>query len=174
MEQDHRRDTHRPLLLLAVHHCAVVLSTVDKRTHCSVGIMAPSIGSVLRQSREVRELSAVEAARAAGISAAYLSKLENDAVKKPSPHVLLQLSEALAVPYADLMQLSGYHVPGESKASPGRTVSAALFADVTDEEMEELLDYLAWFRARRRSGRGADRGGRAQTKVAPGKVPVKR
>ena len=57
--------------------------------------MAPSIGAVLRQAREVRELSAVDAARAAGISAAYLSKLENDAVKKPSPHVLHQLSEAL-------------------------------------------------------------------------------
>jgi transcriptional regulator with XRE-family HTH domain len=136
--------------------------------------MAPSIGSVLRQSREVRELSAGDAARAAGISAAYLSKLENDAVKKPSPHVLLQLSEALAVPYADLMHLSGYHVPGESKASPAGTVSAALFADVTDEERDELLDYLAWYRARRRSGRGADRGRRDPTKVASGKVPVKR
>jgi transcriptional regulator with XRE-family HTH domain len=136
--------------------------------------MAPSIGSVLRQSREVRELSAGDAARAAGISAAYLSKLENDAVKTPSPHVLLQLSEALAVPYADLMHLSGYHVPGESKASPAGTVSAALFADVTDEERDELLDYLAWYRARRRSGRGADRGRRDPTKVASGKVPVKR
>jgi transcriptional regulator with XRE-family HTH domain len=127
--------------------------------------MAPSIGSVLRQAREVRELSAVDAARAAAISAAYLSKLENDAVKKPSPPVLLQLSEALGVPYADLMHLSGYHVPGESNASPVATVSAALFADLTDEEREELVDYLAWYRTRKRSGRGAYRGGRKQADV---------
>ena len=80
--------------------------------------MPASIGTVLRQAREVRALSAVDAARSAGISAAYLSKLENDAVKKPSPPVLLQLSEALAVPYADLMRLSGYRVPGESDISP--------------------------------------------------------
>jgi len=127
--------------------------------------MAPSIGSVLRQAREVRELSAVDAARAAGISAAYLSKLENDAVKKPSPPVLLQLSEALAVPYADLMKLSGYHVPVASMTGPVATVSSALFADVTEEEREELLDYLAWYRTRRRSARGVYRGSRKQAEV---------
>lgn len=109
----------------------------------------------MRQAREVRELSAVETARAAGISAAYLSKLENDAVKRPSPHVLLQLSEALSLPYADLMRLSGYRVPGETSARATDTVGAALFADITDDEREELLEYLAWYRTRRRSIRGA-------------------
>ncbi len=82
--------------------------------------MAPSFGAVLRQAREVRELSVVDAARAAEISPAYLSKLENDAVKKPSPHVLHQLSEALTVPYAELMRLSGYHC----LASRDRTATA--------------------------------------------------
>jgi len=120
--------------------------------------MTPSIGAVLRQSREVRELSVVDAARAAGISPAYLSKLENDAVKKPSPHVLHQLSEALAVPYAELMRLSGYRVPGEASTNGADTVSAALFADLTDDERDELLEYLAWYRSRRRAGRGAAAG----------------
>lgn len=114
--------------------------------------MAPSLGAVLRQAREVRRLSAVDAARAAGISSAYLSKLENDGVKKPSPPVLLQLSEALTIPYADLMRLCGYRVPGAEAVSPVVAVSAALFADVTDEEREELVKYLAWYRARNRSG----------------------
>jgi transcriptional regulator with XRE-family HTH domain len=114
----------------------------------------PSLGTVLRQAREVRGLSAVDVARAAGISPAYLSKLENDAVKRPSPLVLHRLGEALAVPYAELMRLCGYHVPGESDASPTEVVGVALFADLTDDEREELLEYLAWYRARRRSGRG--------------------
>ncbi len=117
--------------------------------------MTLSMGAALRQAREVRELSANDAARAAGISAAYLSKLENDAVKKPSPHVLHQLSEALAVPYAELMRLSGYPVPDESGSNGATTVGAALFADLTDDEREELLAYLAWYRSRRRSRRGA-------------------
>ena len=83
-------------------------------------MMAPSFGVVLKQARDVRELSAIDAARAAGISAAYLSKLESDAVKKPSPHVLHQLSEALALPYAELMRLSGYRVPGRAGGASGR------------------------------------------------------
>lgn len=112
-------------------------------------MLASSFGAVLKQAREVRALTAGEAARAAGISAAYLSKLENDFVRRPSPHVLHQLSEALAVPYAELMRLSGYRVPG--KTAGGETVGAALFADLTDDEREELLEYLAWYRARRRS-----------------------
>jgi transcriptional regulator with XRE-family HTH domain len=118
--------------------------------------MADSIGAVLRQAREIRELSAVDAARAAGISPAYLSKLENDAVKKPSPQVLHRLSEALTVPYAELMRLSGYLVPGDQDQTVADTVGAALFADLTDDERAELLEYLAWYRARRRSRRGAN------------------
>ena len=120
--------------------------------------MARSFGAVLKPAREVRALSAVDAARAAGISAAYLSKLENDAVKKPSPPVLHQLSGALAVPYAELMRLSGYQVPGEHDHNAADTVGAALFADLTEDEREELLEYLAWYRARRRSRRDANGG----------------
>jgi len=114
-----------------------------------------SIGAALRLARDVRALSAVEAARAAGISAAYLSKLENDSVKMPSPPVLHRLSGVLAVPYADLMRLCGYQVPVSSEAGPAMTVEMALFTDLTDDERDELLEYLAWYRARRRSARGA-------------------
>ena len=106
----------------------------------------------------MRVLSAVQAARSADISAAYLSKLENDAVKRPSPPVLHRLSEALSVPYAELMRLSGYQVPGASDARPSETIDAALFAGLTDDERDELLEYLAWYRARRGSGRGATGG----------------
>lgn len=121
--------------------------------------MAPSFGALLRQAREVRAMSTLDAARAAGISPAYMSKLENDAVKKPSPHVLHQLSEALTVPYAELMRLNGYRLPGKSIANSSETIGAALFADLSDAEREELLEYLAWIRTRRRSVRGADGNG---------------
>jgi transcriptional regulator with XRE-family HTH domain len=121
--------------------------------------MAPSFGAVLKQARAVRQLSINEAASAAGISAAYLSKLEHDAVKKPSPHVLVQLGEALHLPYGELMRLSGYRVPGTPAPSPGTpsrpaggTLGVAFFADLTDDERDELVEYLAWYRARRRAG----------------------
>jgi transcriptional regulator with XRE-family HTH domain len=119
--------------------------------------MAPTFGALLKQAREVRALSTVDAARAAGISPAYLSKLENDAVKKPSPHVLHQLSEALTVPYVELMRLNGYRVAGESNSNSAYSVGAALFSDLTDDEQEELLEYLAWYRTKRSSERRSDR-----------------
>jgi transcriptional regulator with XRE-family HTH domain len=119
--------------------------------------MAPSIGNALRQAREVRELSAVDAARASGISPAYLSRLENDAVKKPSPNELHRLSQALGVPYADLMRLSGYRLPGETAGTSNEATGTALFANLTEDEREELLEYLAWYRTRRRSRGGLSR-----------------
>ncbi len=93
----------------------------------------------------------VDAAHAAAISPANLSRLENDAVKKPSPHVLHQLSQALSVPYPELMCLTGYLMPGSPDQHASETLNAGLFATLTDNERDELLDYLAWYRSRRRS-----------------------
>jgi transcriptional regulator with XRE-family HTH domain len=113
--------------------------------------MGTSMGGTLKQARAVRQLTVVDAARAASISPAYLSRLEGDAVKKPSPHVLHQLSEALGVPYTELMRLSGYHLPHQPDGRGPARVSEAIFADLTNDEREELVEYLAWYRARRRS-----------------------
>lgn len=112
--------------------------------------MTHPFGIVLKQARQILRLSAVEASRSAGISTAYLSKLENDSVKKPSPQILQQLSEALSLPYADLMRLNGYLVPGDSNGSGSSGVVSALFGDLTDDERDELIEYLTWYRARRR------------------------
>ena len=119
--------------------------------------MTATLGPVLKQARQLRGMSGVEAARASGISAAYLSKLEGDSVKRPSPNVLHQLSEILSVPYSDLMRLCGYLVPGETDRTAASAVNAALFADLTEDERDELLEYLAWYRARRRSRRAIGR-----------------
>lgn len=115
--------------------------------------MDTTIGTVLRQARAVRGLSSIETARGADISPAYLSKLENDAVKRPSPRVLHRLAEVLGVPYAELMVLVGYQVPGTDGAPDPTRLDAALFTDLTDDERDELIEYLAWYRARKRSRR---------------------
>jgi hypothetical protein len=51
------------------------------------------------------------------------------------------------------MRLCGYLVPGDRDDSATTSVGAALFSDITDVERDELLEYLAWFRARRRTKR---------------------
>lgn len=117
-----------------------------------------TFGAVLKQARQVRKLSAGEVARAAGISAAYMSRLENDGVKRPSPNVLYRLSETLALPYSELMRLNGYRLTGEAESTT-TTIAGALFADLTDDERDELLEYLAWYRARRDVRAGPRRSG---------------
>ena len=113
--------------------------------------MGLTIGSVLRSARSVRGLSSTATARGAEISPAYLSRLENDTVKRPSPEVLHRLGEVLGVPYAELMALVGYRVPGTDGALDPSRLNATLFTDLTDDEREELIEYLAWYRARKRS-----------------------
>ena len=130
-------------------HVPVVLSTVGFDINCRRCACGPIDRSRAQAGARGARIVGGEAARSAGISAAYLNRLENDAVKKPSPHVLHQLSEALTVPYAELMRLSGYPCPGAGRRQ--ERSAAALFADLTDDERDELLEYLAWYRARKRS-----------------------
>ena len=115
--------------------------------------MGVTIGAVLRAARSVRGLSSTETARSAGISPAYLSKLENDAVKRPSPGVLHRLGEVLKVPYGELMALVGYRVPDTDDVPDLARLDATIFTDLTDDERDELIEYLAWYRERRRSRR---------------------
>ena len=47
-----------------------------------------------------------------------------------------------------MLRLSGYRLPNEPDTTAASTVSGALFADLTDDERDELLEYLAWYRTR--------------------------
>jgi hypothetical protein len=59
--------------------------------------------------------------------------------------------------YADLMRLTGYRVPGEAGGASNEAIGTALFANLTEDEREELLEYLAWYRTRLRSRAGVSR-----------------
>jgi len=62
----------------------------------------------LAERRRERGESLKCVAEAAGISTAYLQKLERGEVRAPSPHVLRTLAAALDLPYAEVMGLAGY------------------------------------------------------------------
>jgi GTP cyclohydrolase I len=72
-----------------------------------------SLGTRLRELRKVERRSLKSVADGAGISIAYLQKLERDEVKAPSPHVLRGLARTLDDSYAELMELAGYAVTDE-------------------------------------------------------------
>lgn len=109
------------------------------------------VGALLGDLRTAKGLSLREVEQATGnaVSNAYLSQLENGKIQKPSPNVLHRLAEVYSVPYETLMEKAGYLLP--SNGSEGlRRRRLAVFAidDLTAEEEEELLKYLAFLRSR--------------------------
>lgn len=120
--------------------------------------MSPSrnstLGQHLRSIRELRGWSLHAAARKAGMSPAYVQKLERGQVAAPSPHKLQALANAYDVPYSELMHLAGYAPSTDGAAAtrgPGGLLAQALFAeDVTEDEVEDLISYLRWRRGEKR------------------------
>ena len=112
------------------------------------------LGVVLADLRRAKGLSLREVQEASGnaVSNAYLSQLENQKIKKPSPNVLRALAEVYGAPYETLMEKAGYLTP-DTAEQDGRRRRLAVFAieDLTAEEEEELLKYLAFLRFRSRS-----------------------
>jgi len=62
----------------------------------------------LRDMRKLKGFTIRELADRSGVSAAYISQLENGNRGVPSPDVLMKLSEGLNTPYSQLMEIAGY------------------------------------------------------------------
>jgi len=109
-----------------------------------------SFGDGLKTARELRNLSLREVESATGISNAYLSQLENDKIKKPSPHFLHKLAALYGIGYELLMEQAGY-VQRNKKEGAKTLAGAALFSqeELTKEEEEKLAEYLTFLRRKR-------------------------
>lgn len=116
-----------------------------------------SLGEYLALIRGIKKLTLrdVEEATNKEVSNAYLSQLETGKIAKPSPNVLFAIARVYAVPYELLMSKAGYLAPASDgvlrSAGGQRHGRAATFAneDLTQEEEENLLEYLAFLRSRR-------------------------
>jgi HTH-type transcriptional regulator, competence development regulator len=111
------------------------------------------LGGQLALVRQARGQSLKLVATRAGISPAYLHKLERGGVRHPSPPVLTRLASALGVDYEQLMELAGYtvhEVGGLERRSSARwlLVTPAGTDTLTEDEGRELVEYLAWRRYR--------------------------
>ena len=110
-----------------------------------------TLGATLNLARRMKGQSLKAAADPARISATYLQKIERGEVQDPSPHVLHRLSEALDLPYADLMELAGYVVPSRSGRPPlgefgGPLATALSKAPMSTDESRALAEYLSFLR----------------------------
>ena len=95
----------------------------------------------------------VEEATNKQVSNAYLSQIENDKIRKPSPNILHTLSEIYAVSFENLMDMAGYLMPSAKRTDDDRHGRVATFAEhnLTPEEESELIHYLQFIRSRRRA-----------------------
>ena len=108
------------------------------------------LGTLLADLRTAQGFSLREVEEATGkaVSNAYLSQLENGKIRKPSPNVLHSLAGVYAVPYEALMEKAGYLLPTQNTSGQRKRLAVFAIDDLTAEEEEELLKYLAFLRSR--------------------------
>ncbi len=112
-----------------------------------------SLGQFLKAVREDKSMTLRAVENSTGISNAYLSQLESDKIKQPSPVMLHKLGDLYEVSYAALLSLAGYPVPGADTAGAAeQTRLAARIGHVTSREEDALVEYLEFLRTRRRKG----------------------
>ncbi|CAI82363.1 helix-turn-helix domain-containing protein [Dehalococcoides mccartyi] len=113
-----------------------------------------NVGVYLRSLRDTKGLSLREVERKSGVSNAVLSQIESGQVKRPSPTTLYKLAELYGVPYDELMSRAGYPVPSRhvNETQTAQVVFNRL-GKITEDEEQELLDYLAFLRSRTKRGR---------------------
>jgi len=118
-----------------------------------------TLGEYLAYIRGIKKLTLrdVEEATNKEVSNAYLSQVETGKIAQPRPNILHSLANVYGVAYDVLMQKAGYFLPvataNELRGAGGssRHGRVATFAkeDLTQEEEEKLLEYLAFLRSRR-------------------------
>jgi len=108
-----------------------------------------TLGKYLKSLRDAKSLSLREVEGKTGISNASLSQIESGKVKQPSPIALYKLAELYGVPYEALMERAGYPVPSSQEAALRSTQPVFhRIGAITEEEEQELLDYLNFLRSR--------------------------
>lgn len=122
------------------------------------------LGQYLANIRGVKKLTLreVEEATERKVSNAYLSQLETGKISRPSPNVLHALANVYGVPYETLMEKAGYITPNQpdtnsvlrsGRGSKRQPTSALASQDVTKDEEEKLLEYLAFLRSKQHGKR---------------------
>ena len=126
----------------------------------SRGDQAETLGGYLRALREAAGLTLREVAgrcnvsERCGVSNGYLSQLEHDRVKTPSPNVLWTLAECYQADYLELMRRAGYPAPAPPDGATRPSIVFAGAERLTADERAEIQEIIAPKpRRHRRDGR---------------------
>lgn len=105
--------------------------------------MTLTLGAYLKSLREIAGFSLRDVEGLTEISNGYLSLLEHDRIKSPSPNVLAALAKCYGTDYGALMQLAGYPVPGTPQPLPQGTTFFHGADQLTSAEREEIQEIIA-------------------------------
>ena len=130
-----------------------------------------ALGTHLRALRAARALTLREVEASSSVSNAYISQLEQGKISSPSPHILQKLANSYGVPCESLLERAGYmperasgplelapaaaggvSTSGRSRDAKSKTVRRvpASLGEITTEEEEELLRFLAFLRSKQK------------------------
>jgi len=113
-----------------------------------------ALGAYLKAARNAVGLTlrAVEARTENRVTNGYLSQIENNTARNPSPHVLWELSAVYGIDYTDLLVRAGHRVPqreAPQAQAMGGGVPLRALEDLDDAEQKQLLQYLAFLKSQR-------------------------
>lgn len=113
--------------------------------------MSYTLGQVLKNQREIKNLSLRQVETLTKVSNAYLSQLENDRVKNPSVGILHKLSSFYNIEFDSLLVAAGL-IKGEKAKEIKPASSFALSSDnLTEQEQKELIKYLKFIRQEKKN-----------------------
>lgn len=113
--------------------------------------MKKTLGETLQNCRKIKGLRLRDVEKGTKISNAYLSQLEHNKIKAPSPHILHKLAEFYKISYEQLLKFAGYIFPKtKEKHKRRKGIAFSLLNDITSEEAEKLLEFLEFIRYKRK------------------------
>jgi len=105
-------------------------------------------GQELRRLRKDVKLKQTQLAKLAGISAAYISQLENSK-KQPTDRVITKLCGALDIPENRLLiKIGKMKMDLAATLATRRKEVPIILMSLTDDQLEELLTYLAYIKVK--------------------------
>jgi transcriptional regulator with XRE-family HTH domain len=103
-----------------------------------------TLGKILKKARARKGLSLRKVQDEVKISNGFLSQIESDKVKNPSPHDLHKLAHLYGLSYSALMDLAGYPSGDRGNELTTAPSGGGLCGaeDLTSEEQQLVEDYI--------------------------------
>lgn len=113
--------------------------------------MPTTLGTRLAAARRARGWSLREVENRSGIRNAHLSQVETGSIERPDPNILWTLAEIYGLDFAELLRLAGHTQDdkGTFTPGPGATVAWRALRELSLEDQQEVLEFMAELRRRR-------------------------